>query len=124
MNTGQFKSVYAVMRNGANGFFRHPLVRKFQYSDGVQELAETGCYWLLDVIATEFCKPLTSSGEYMGIIKVSVTDSNCAIEMTVDDDKPAVYAKMVGWTDMPEGEWNLYLADEGERYALILPTEY
>lgn len=125
MNTQQFINDYNVGRNGANFFVRHPLVRQLHYSDGVQECAESGCHWLLDVIGTECLMPLRRSGEYMGIIEVGVNDKHEAvISMTVTDDQPPVWIKTIDYTDMPAGSWKFFLADETERFALILPTEY
>ena len=124
MNTNQFTNDYNAGRNGANFFVRHPLVHQFHYSDGVQDCAESGCHWLLDVIATECLKPLRQSGEYMGIIEVTVSDESAVISMTVADDKPPVWTREIAYTDMPAGTWKFFLADETERFALILPTEY
>lgn len=43
MNTQLFKSIYSEPRNGANAFYRHPLVGSVLLSDGVHDLANTGC---------------------------------------------------------------------------------
>lgn len=46
---------------GTETWFRHPLVRKVLYTEGVQYLAETGgAYWLLDEIA---CAQLIGVGK-------------------------------------------------------------
>lgn len=124
MNTEAFKLAYGMSRNGTDVFFKNPLFPQFHYSDGVQQCAEAGVYWLLDVVATEFLKPLRRSGEVMGILEVVVAADKATIEMTISDDGPPVHRKKIVHTDMPDGKWLFYLADEGERFALILPTEY
>ena len=53
MNTEALHKAINEVRNGANFFVRHPLCRNVLYSDGVQEVAETGYYWLLGILATE-----------------------------------------------------------------------
>ncbi len=53
MNTTDFKRIYAESRNGVDQFYFHPFARSFAYSDGVKDLADTGCHWLLDILATE-----------------------------------------------------------------------
>ena len=53
MDHAAFHKAYNEGRNGANHFVYHPFVSHFQYSDGVQECAATGMYWLLDTAATE-----------------------------------------------------------------------
>jgi hypothetical protein len=124
MNTEKFTAAYGESRNGANHFVRHWAARSLQYSDGVESCAEAGCFWLLDIIATEALKPLRASGDGLGIIAVKVADGKADIGMTIEDDAPPVWSRHVDYTDMPPGEWKFFLADEGERFALILPTEY
>lgn len=116
--------IYNESRNGANGFYQHPLVRSFRYTDGVQEFVEAAaCYWLLDIVATECAKPLRATGAPMGIIEVAAAGGKAALSMTVSDDAPPIWTRQIDWTDMPEGQWKFFLADEGG-FALILPSEY
>jgi hypothetical protein len=112
-------------RNGSENFYRHSLSRKFIYSDGVQECAEAGCYWLLDIVATEALKPLRIAGPYeQGIIEVVVADRKADISMTIADDAPSIWSKHVEYTDMPEGTWKFVMKDEGEQFVMILLSEY
>jgi len=125
MNNREFHRVYGEGRNGCNEFYGHWAARMFQYSDGVQELAELGCYWLLDIIATECLKPLRKAGPYeQGQIKVVSKGGKADITMDIADDAPPIWKRHIDMTDMPEGEWIFYLKDEGERFAMILPSEY
>lgn len=124
MNIDAFKTAYAESRNGANYFVRHWAVRSFQYSDGVKQCADAGCHWLLDIVATECPKPLRASNEVMGFLSVRVVNSKANIQLTVDDDAPPVWERRVDFTDLPDGSWKFFLADEGNRFAFILPTEY
>ena len=125
MNTTQFIAAYNESRNGANHLARHPLVRSFLYSDGVQECAEAGAYWLLDVLATEIPAMMRESGLGLAVVNVAVKDGEATItcEKWDDDDNP--YRRHVTWTDLPEGEWPFYVADNGDRtFTCILPSEY
>jgi hypothetical protein len=124
MNTEAFKKAYSESRNGANFFVRHPLVRIFHYSDGVQECAEAGMYWLLDVVATECLRPLREGGEPCSILAVTVINGKAHMALSTEDDAPAIWQKDIEWTDMPDGTWTFELVDEGERFALILITEH
>ena len=123
MDATKFKLIYNESRNGCNDFYRHPLMRRFQYSDGVKDLADVGCHWLLDILATECPKPLRASGEVSGIVKVAVGKKGARITRTSADDKPPIWKRRIEWTDMPEGEYLFELVDEGERFALVLLTE-
>ena len=123
MNTEQFTKAYNESRNGCNHFVRHPLVRSFQYTDGVQECAEAGCYWLLDIAATELPAVMRKKGEHMAVLTVKVKDGTGRLTAT-GSGEAKVWSKKIDSTDMPEGKWEFYITDEGERFAMILPTEY
>lgn len=125
MNTQDFIAAYNESRNGADHFVRHPLVKSFHYSDGVQSLAETGCYWLLDVLATEIRqRDFIAKDAYLCIVSIMVKGGIGIIEGKFSDDDPAPYRKRVN-TDMPDGEWLLYLSNDGDGVIrCILPTEY
>lgn len=126
MDTHAFKRAYAESRNGANFMVRHPLVRSFLYSDGVQEVAEAGCYWLLDVLATEITRSMFKSKDSTTcIVKVNVEDEEAHITGEFYDGDTSPYKRSVSYTDMPEGEWVFYISDDGDgQLVCILPTEY
>lgn len=124
MDTAKFIATYNETRNGANHFVRHALARTFQYSDGVQACAECGCYWLLDIVATECLKPLRVSGAGAALFEVTVADGKADLALTVDDHKPAIWNKHIDYTDMPAGKWVFELVDEGSRFAMILSSEH
>lgn len=121
MDVEAFKSAYNAGRNGANEYFRHPLVPSFLYTDGVKDCAEAGCYWLLDILATELKVPV---GE-MAVVTVRVKGSTANIRAELyDDQNPPALSKQVPFTDMPEGVWFFYINNDGQRRICILPSEY
>lgn len=76
-------------RNGANTFYRHPLARNVLLSDGVHDLAATGCWWLIDIIVLEGYPKLKRNPDAgMLIVKVKVKDSVASIQGKLYDDKP------------------------------------
>lgn len=126
MNTEKFKQVYTESRNGCNEFIRHPLVRSFAVSDGVRDLADTGVWWLLDIAATEIPAVLTGRGGYQGTFKAVVKDGRALLNFSVDDDDRS-WEKRIDWTDLPDGEWQFLIANEGygdSPFRMILITEY
>lgn len=123
MNTEKFTQIYNESRNGCNHFVRHPLVRFFQYSDGVQDLAEVGCYWLLDIAATELPKVMRKAGELHGILAATVKNGKARLTFGATDDVN-LWTKKIPYTDLPDGTWSFELADEGERFAMILISEH
>lgn len=124
MDIDKFLTAYNASRNGTDGFTRHGLVRRFIFSDGVKECAEAGCYWLLDVIATEV-RPHHLTGGFTPILKVNVgVDSQCRIALTLADGALPTWEKNVPWTDLPPGEYVFELAYDGEHIAMILISEH
>lgn len=124
MNIELFHSTYNMSRNGANDMTRHSLVRSFIFSDGVMDLCDAGgCYWLLDILATELPQVLRAKREHMGVIECAVADNKAALRMTGGGDA-VLWTRKIGYTDMPPGDWTFYLTDDGDTRTLILPTEY
>ena len=122
MNTEAFVKAYNETRNGAGKFYYRRPNRKFQYSDGVQDCAVFGCYWMLDIFATELTK-LVPYGDN-GIIHFLVKGGKGTMRMELADDEPPVWKKRIDMTDMPDGDWVFYLVNERTRWACILPSEY
>lgn len=125
MNATEFKDIYSESRNGVNRFVRHPMARGFHYSDGVEALAECGCYWLLDIMATECAVALRRANEPRSLVTVKVADSKATIEQTTSDDAPPIWKREIGFTDMPAGEWTFVVNMDGDGIVrCILLSEY
>ena len=125
MNTEAFIKAYKESRNWASFFVRHPLVRSFISSDGVKECAEAGCYWLLDVLATEIQhNQFKEKQSTFCIVQVVVKDQKCEITGEFFDDDPSPYSKHVPYTDLPEGTWKFYVSFGDSKVICYLPSEY
>ena len=125
VNTEAFIKAYKESRNGASFFVRHPLVRSFIFSDGMKECAEAGCYWLLDVLATEIQANIFKQKQCtLCIAQVVVKDQKCQITGEFFEDDPTPYTKQIPYTDLPEGTWNFYLSYEDDKVICFLPSEY
>lgn len=127
MNTEKFLEAYNESRNGCDHFIRHPLVRSFAYSDGVQQCAEAGCYWLLDILATELPAEFKKNeGALMCVVTVTAEDGKADIDARFTDEVSA-WSKHIDMTDLPDGEWVFIICDDMEGptpYRMILPKEY
>jgi len=127
MDTQKFLDSYSAFRNGTDAFHFIRLYPKLNYSDGVQECAEAGCYWLLDIIGTEGIlayKAHADTLDSMGFITVLVRDEAAEIRLVRDSDEPALWSRHIEYTDLPDGEWTFYMTSEDGVYKLFLPTEY
>lgn len=126
MDTDKFINAYRAGRNGTDKFYRHALVRRFVYSDGVRECADAGCHWLVDVLATELPAQFDRHGKgSMCIVHVAVANATAEIAGEFEDNDPDPWRKHVPYTDLPTGTWDFFVVDDGSAVlSCILPTEY
>jgi hypothetical protein len=126
MDTEKFLSAYRASRNGCNSKFRHPLARQFVYSDGVKECAEAGCYWLLDIVGTEVVSAMRNHAAYfqgLAFLHVVVKEGKASLSLMQDEGESPKWGRRLDYTDMPDGKWVFYVADEGNVF-MFLPSEY
>lgn len=125
MDTEKFLKAYQESRNGTSFFVRHPLVRSFIYSDGVQECADAGCYWLLDILATEVRSTyFQTKDSTLAIAVLEVANNKAELVVEFYDADPEPFKKTINYTDMPTGKWTFYLALEEGLIKCFLPSEY
>lgn len=101
---------------GTENYFTNPLV-KYKYTDGVKYFAENaGAYWLLQEINGLYVK--LGSPSFLNIV---VKSNKKKADIIVDDGNDKVLTKKhIGFTDLPEGEWQFFLTDN----VLMIPSEY
>jgi hypothetical protein len=103
---------------GAETWYRHPLNRHLLYTAGVQFFVEqAGCYWFLDIVATELFQ--LQQTELFLMITLAVDDGEADI-VADDGDGNVVFHRHIHFTDAPSGEWRFYLTDN----VVLLPNEY
>lgn len=107
---------------GTEQWHRHPLNRNMLFTDGVKFIADTGgthgCYWLLDIIATEAMAHHKT--EPMVVTTLTVGTDETAT-MTIDDGNGKKLTKRdLTYTDMDPGTWVIWLVDN----VALLPSEY
>lgn len=102
-------------RNGMNRAIRYnPLTPRFVISDGADLLAKVaGCYWLLDVLATELepkLLPAINAGEVSTVLVDMHVEANgsARISATHADDAPPFWSRLIECTDFPPGDWLLF----------------
>jgi hypothetical protein len=108
---------------GSETRFRHSLVRRFLYTEGVKFFAEkAGAYWFLDVCATE----LHQLCFHEGFLAIRLEVANSKAVATADDgNRNDLWTKEIDLTDCPEGLWKFYMAPGDETHSvMMLPSEY
>lgn len=105
---------------GSEHWYRHNLVRKVLYTDGVQYVAEHGgAYWLIDEIAFAQCDRKIAA-EGFQVWKLAVKVDHTAILTCTDGNDRLIHRKGLTFTDFPLDEISFYVTDN----VILLPSEY
>lgn len=125
--TDKLKSELAHYYGGTDTWWRHPLNRRLTYTDGVKHFADHaggGAHWLLDIVATE-CAPFVENHRIVFFTAKS-DGRRATLTLVPDTDKPPLWSRDIPLTDLPEGEWPLWIAEGGPSgtTVVMLPSEY
>ena len=105
---------------GTEHWYRHGIVRKVLYTDGVQYVAELcGAYWLIDEIAFAQCNPKIAA-EGFQFWQLAVKADHTATLSCTDGNYRRVHQKKLTFTDFPLDEISFYFTDN----VILLPSEY
>ena len=90
-------------------------------TDGTKYLAdEAQCYWLLVVVGSYLNSSCT---EHFAVAHLVVNDTSGIF--TLDDGNGNVFARQnIEYTDFPLNEIKLYCQNDGERWVIMLTSEY
>jgi hypothetical protein len=106
------------LHTGSEQLYRHALQKNCLYTEGVQYFAENaGCYWFLDILATEVFM-LQARSEFLAI-ELNVADGKAVILVT-DGNGQKLWSRRIPFTDAPSGVWSFYLSNS----VCLLPSEY
>lgn len=115
---------------GTETWFRHSLMRKVLYTEGVQYLAEKAeAYWLVDKIAAmQLERKIKAEPFQVWRLKVNTTIGDAVL--TCDDGgKPGdvhdiLYSEHIHFTDFPLDEIELWVEQGGDGTVILLPSEH
>jgi len=106
---------------GSEQWYRHGLVRKVLFTEGVKYVADTaGAYWLIDevALAQQFNKRVAR--EEFQTWKLTVKANHHATLTCEDGNGNAVWSKAIEFTDFPLDDFTLFYTDN----VILLPSEY
>ncbi|SAL84903.1 hypothetical protein AWB68_07487 [Caballeronia choica] len=105
---------------GTEQWYRHPLMRKVLFTDGVKYVADTaGAYWLIDLIAFSQVEPAVTAEEFQ-VWKLAVAADCSAVVTCEDGNSNQVMKQNLEFTDFPLDEISFYFTDN----VILLPREY
>lgn len=90
-------------------------------TDGAIWLAENfECFWLLEDMAAEM---MTHKEEEFWVMKITVKDNEADIRYE-DGNYELIREKHINYTDMPEGEYELWGVNHPGNRVILMNTEY
>ena len=108
-------------------------ITRIIYTPGVRHLADEGeAYWLIDAIASHLVSRQMAAaaaadarvGE-MSFWRLTVSDDRSAVlEARADSGVPPFITQHIPWTDFPLPVVDIWVAWDGERWVLYLPSEH
>lgn len=124
MNAAQkAASIKSELRNftGTQTWFRHPLFRKFIYTEGVQFLADVAeCYWLIDLIFGFQLEQQAVRDEYFQTWDLTVEENKTATLTCGDGNDNIVFTHSLTYTTFPLESIRLFFTDN----VLLLTSEW
>lgn len=112
---------------GTEHWYRHNLVRRVVYTDGVKYVAEKGgAYWLIDEIALGQTKPRIAEQPFQ-VWKLKLDEGGSSAMLTVEDGNGnEVSGKRIEFTDFPLPEITIWAEDgyvDRPCFVVMLPSE-
>jgi hypothetical protein len=106
---------------GTENWYRHGLLRRITFTDGVKYLAEHAqCWWLIDDIAIMQLRPEVRAVDFQ-FWKLKVEpDGTALLTMVKDEGYEPTYTQKISITDFPMPEVEIWFRDN----VIFLPSEY
>lgn len=103
---------------GTDNWYRHPLFRRFLYTDGVKFLADScGAYWFIDnIFSYQLLNNVKTEEFQVWTMRVAGSEAVVTCE---DGNDNQVFTANIEFTDFPLEEITLWLEND----VLMLPGE-
>lgn len=106
---------------GTEVWHRHPLFRRYLYTDGVQYVAEQGgAHWLIDKIFAEQYENINLPEQEFQVWILELLETGGANLTCHDGDYNWQHEEKINFTDFPLKKITLYFTGG----VLLLPSEY
>ena len=120
METHQLTPSELSQFTGAENSYRHPVVLKLRYTEGIRYMmVKAGAYWLIDEIAFQQFHPRVKTEEFqVWMLSVNLEESTAVLHCE-DGNGRVLCSKPIPYTDFPLEEIKIYVSDNG----ILLPSE-
>jgi len=121
MNTQELTKEDLAAFTGTTKWYRHPVVKKMLYTDGIKYVVErAGAYWLIDEITYQQYHPRVKNEEFQVWELIVDLDKSSAVLTCDDGNDRILYTKRIDYTDFPLKEIKIYVTNN----VILLPSEY
>lgn len=101
----------------------HGMIKNSCYTEGFKAYLEAcSCYWLYDIIQTEFLNAVRKHSPDTYYITVNTLKSKTTILLQDWEDKQ-IYTRVIDVTTHPEGEIEFHFGWDGQRAIICLSSE-
>lgn len=93
-------------------------------TDGALHVAkEAGAFWLMDEISAHLMQSKWHKEDYFAVAKLIVNGSEATFELS-DGNGKKIATKHIEYTDYPDPEVQLFCCWNGDRWVIMVPSEY
>ncbi len=104
---------------GSETWYRHPLMRKISFTEGVKYMADkAGAFWLVDLIVSHQLDPKVHEEPFQ--VWTLTVDDGKGIVLCEDGNGNEVTRQEIDHTDFPLQKIKLWFTDN----VILLPSEY
>lgn len=108
---------------GTEAYHRFGLFPDVATDGAIYVAKEAGAFWLLDAIAAQLRHKAWHQKDYFATAKLKVNDEKGVL--TLDDGNGNVFAtEKIQYTDYPDPEVTFFARWIGERWVIMVPSEY
>lgn len=123
---GQLKSELSQF-SGTFHYYKLTLIPNVLFTDGMAFLAnEASCFWLMDLIAINLTMVIKKDHpqEDFSCIKFEKTEGDSCVVIFEDGNDNELFRQDVEYTDLEFEELKFFGQFDGEKWVVMLPSEY
>jgi hypothetical protein len=108
---------------GTEAYHRFGLFPDVATDGAIYVAKEGGAFWLLDEIVARLREIKYHTKDYFVVATLSVSDNEGVLALD-DGNGNAFLTKKIDYTDFPDPVITLFAQWDGERWVLMVPSEY
>jgi hypothetical protein len=109
---------------GTEAYHRFGLFPDVATDGAIYVAKEGGAFWLLDLIAAQLRERKYHLKDYFAVARLAVNNNSQGTFTLDDGNGNAFLMKSIDYTDFPDPDITLFCQWNGDRWVLMVPSEY